>query len=245
MSDTKIKRSTYDILAESLDIIVSTYWIKGDEYKFAEPGESKFKLVNHINNSLNVLDEYLEGNKARIGGVCSVGALALADMTLYDEPLDGYTNIKSRDVFTQAAEAALSMAVLSKFTRGDTSRDPSVITDFNDHDETERYEVVEVFTDAVQSPLAKTKKIWGWQYFGGSWATKGDAMRARTQFNRTLKEFQKFINMLDENSYYDHWDLVEMYQAKHPQPALMINMLRCFEGFGQLEEPKLLLEVKA
>lgn len=156
------------ILQEALDTITATFWIKGDEVMLAEASEtyeydkydwSDWEAINKaILIDLDADDYRGKGNpetgKGKVIGVCSIGAIALANVTLYDEPLQGFNEINERDIETWKASAALLMEILARDEYFyDGGHMGTEIAAWNDAESRTREQVIEVFKAALKSPL--------------------------------------------------------------------------------------------
>lgn len=251
------KRSTKALLEETLDIITATFWIQGDEYKHEEiVGQpEKFKSVIVVPNTTDpsaqrpnevVWNEDHTKGEAKVTGVCSVGAIALAEMTLYDVPLMGYNHIRDRDVYVKAAEAAVAMSVMENARCSCVAigaRDMDTITGWNDCSATDRAQVIAIFTAALAGPLVKARKIWGYWGFYASWATKAEALKFRAEYNKALKAYDKWCGSEDGLNFYVD-DIREDWPEAKNWPPLIVHALAGTSA-EPLPDPEVMLEVKA
>lgn len=181
-----VVHNTLAIMTEALDTIKATFWIKGDEFTFASGdydmnGGYTWGNWETVNKAIlaelddEVWDDHSdrvnpEVGKAKVVGVCSIGALALANVTLYDEPLTTWDNISGRDAHSWMAGAALAQTILEEttkehFCRLDNHNEAgSIIAAWNDADGRTREEVIEMFTKALAHPLATADTAFKLQY---------------------------------------------------------------------------------
>lgn len=155
-------RSTVAILQESLDTIMATYWIKGDGFTFEPWALADGPKIIKAQMSDKWSGGYVTGpeHQVKITGVCSIGALALATYTLYDEPLDSFTRVSERDPMTWAAAAALVACMTPDWYRS-ISDIASAIAEWNDNELRTREEVIDLFKRAIEHPLATADTIYG------------------------------------------------------------------------------------
>lgn len=167
------------LMQEALDTIQATYWIQNKEFTFAEgtrvdmiadpaSGEwvpstydwsdwekcNKFILAE-IDDDYELERPYANNSQAKVTGVCSIGALTLAEVTLYDMPLLPFESRSEWDLGLYLAGAALAMAIWNNDHKlyeraGDHA---GCIANWNDASGRTRGEVVDMFTKALESPL--------------------------------------------------------------------------------------------
>jgi hypothetical protein len=160
-----------DILQEALDTIQATFWIQGDEFNFVYAtyvgagSESRWDEWEKVNKAIlaELGDGFTHGglvnpttDKAKITGVCSIGALALANVTLYNEPLASWDAISGWDLETWKAGAALVSAIYEGNTEADwydMDNLGTTIARWNDYTQRTREEVIDVFTKALKDPM--------------------------------------------------------------------------------------------
>jgi hypothetical protein len=166
------------IVAEALDTIKATFWVQGDEFNFAYgdynsiTGGYSFDDWDAVEKAIMVdaHDEAIMGesainpstNKAKVVGVCSIGALALANVTLYDEPLKSWDLLVDRDFETWKAGAAVAMAIHTNEPDWFSSESiGSSIASWNDATDRTREEIIAAFERALESPLLAAKHpVW-------------------------------------------------------------------------------------
>lgn len=180
-----IKHSAHAILAEARETIEITYWVQSKEYQFAN-WEDVVNLPKHKEVSLHVEfdpdhDEYEDEDviktsdkgerKAAITGVCSLGAIALATYTLYDVPLQEYSNMQQRDPATAMANALLNDAIchMEPYYMSGYGTDGEIVATWNDESGRTREEVLELFDKALANPIAKKDEAWhpSYAYYSG------------------------------------------------------------------------------
>lgn len=176
MSDnsTEIKRSVKDILVQARDDIAITYWVQNKEFDYGNwdyidelPKYREVKVEKNVDDAVVKdatvdADGRITSGKAAITGVCSIGAVALATMTLYDVPLDDYSSIAERDPYTRAAAHILAAAITAKepeYVGYDSEAE--LIATWNDYNGRTRDEVLDVFDDAIKHPLVAAEELWG------------------------------------------------------------------------------------
>jgi hypothetical protein len=178
MPDTTTVHDAKAIVAEALDTIRATFWVQGDEFHFAWgqyntiTGGYDFEDWDAVEKA--ILVDAREGamltdgvinkdaKKAKVTGVCSIGALALANVTLYDEPLQAWDSIVDRDLETWKAGAAVAMAIHTEFPDWYSGESiGSSIASWNDDTERTREEIIAAFERALESPLlAAQHPVW-------------------------------------------------------------------------------------
>lgn len=179
MNEMKQVHKAHDLLAEALDTIRSTFWIQNKEIVFAIPDShwdeetavlthdwSEWEKVNKF--ILADLDVCYEGDgesyinprtsKAKITGVCSIGALTLADTTLYDVPLQPFESRARWDFPLYLSGVALAKAILLSededwHMEHGGNEQASIIAAWNDSRDTTRTMVIARFTEALNDPL--------------------------------------------------------------------------------------------
>lgn len=158
---TKPQHNAKAILQEALDTIKATYWITGTEFTLIpisdwEAANKSIDATLDLETSNWGTNFYeVDTAKAKVSGVCSIGALALANCTLYNEPLQSWDIMSSWDLETWKAGAALAMAILTEFPRryADESDPGAVIASWNDDPGRTREEIVASFEKALDNPL--------------------------------------------------------------------------------------------
>lgn len=212
-------RSTIAILQEALDTITATYWIKGDEFSFIYQGDiehTEKKIGVQLDNSWSWDTSTInpEG-KAAIKGVCSIGALALASYTLYDEPLASFNTACERDPLVLAASAALVAVIVEQEGHWLINYDSmgSLIAAWNDEDSRTREEVVKMFAAAMKHSLATTDTLWGLEYTSHDWTSLTNVL-----YFATKDEAEAFGRGIVAETEWQDQD--EEYTKVHPAPAL-------------------------
>lgn len=203
MSDT-VEHSAKAILTEALDTIKATFWVAGKEFALAQAEaewnettkdyDYDWKPWEEISKAFVIdvgddgpFESYKQVNdgKVKITGVCSIGALALANVTLYDEPISHWEDICGYDPHTFLAGAVLANEIvkdgLARPVEGEEGHDPfnphinwrenrnengSIIAAWNDYPGRTREQVIEMFDRALASPLLTAEQIYGIVYSG-------------------------------------------------------------------------------
>lgn len=152
------------LLAEALDTIEASYWIRAALFAASAPdkvGEAKHKLVDVTYNS-DISTRHMVDGKTAITGVCSLGAMALAECLLGARPLTGWESIRDRSLEARKAEMLLVNAIAELFPGhwGYGTEPNEIIINFNDHSSRERDDVIAVFRHAMESPLHKASTWW-------------------------------------------------------------------------------------
>lgn len=172
MSDNtqEIKHSTLAILKQAREDIAITYWIQNKEFDYGNwdviESLPKYKEVNVVdyNDGDTRTKETKDGKKvAAVTGVCSIGAVALATMTLYDVPLDTYSQIASFDQHTKAAGHLLADVVARQDPGYSVGADTEgeTIANWNDAGDRTREQVLAAFDKAIAHPLIEAEVLWG------------------------------------------------------------------------------------
>lgn len=170
MTNATPERTAKAILQEALDTIKATFWIKAAEFHWAYSEEEPLKCIAvTVGEGFDTSEENIDDEgKGRVTGVCSIGALALANVTLWESPLESWDTISTRDPLTYAAGAALVEAILDKepYWALDYHTVGGLIAAWNDNDDTTREDVVDAFTRALESPLLapENTELWGVDY---------------------------------------------------------------------------------
>lgn len=200
------------MLQEALDTIKATYWIQNTEFTWAEASQVGWEddgftvkwdwtPWEEIEKAIEVpvsdaLDQGSESRQQREGkgkvtGVCSIGALTLAETTLYDIPLEPYENRASWDFPLWLTGVSLAKAIWSIegadfYGEHGGAEWASVIATWNDRPVTERDDVINSFTKALEDPLLTMPKgqvpveitydtTWGTTRTGWVFATRAEA----------------------------------------------------------------------
>lgn len=209
MSDNtqEIKRSVKDILVQARDDIAITYWVQNKEFDYGNwdyidslPKYREVK-VEHYNDGDVRTKETTEGKKAAITGVCSIGAVALATMTLYDVPLSQYSDIAERDGYTKAAGHILAAAIVETDGPGWMGYDneAELIATWNDYNGRTRDQVLAVFDAAIKHPLIEATELWGIR--SGAWGEPihgilfGSLQEAREFCDLVSDETRRFLQV--------------------------------------------------
>lgn len=171
------------LMEEALDTIKATFWVQNAEYLFAEAEEagynsdydtyeydwSDWETVNKFISAgisddyrydLDEADNKIKDGKAKVTGVCSIGALALAEVTLYDQPLQPFESRASWDLPLYLTGVALAKVIWnSESYRYVKGQNPSyTIASWNDTEGRTRDEVIEAFEKALKDPLLQCEK---------------------------------------------------------------------------------------
>lgn len=162
MTDTETRtHNAKDILAESLATIQATFWVQHVEAKFAaidlwddiDKGIIASPDENAGYANLHFFTDDDHDNKVKVTGVCSIGAIALANVTLYDEPLDSFSSIAMRDIETWKAAQALAQVIVEGEPGFLDEDSGATIANWNDFHGRTREEIVAAFEKALASPL--------------------------------------------------------------------------------------------
>ena len=164
MSNTegaKPQHNAKAILTEALDTIKATFWVAGKEFDFAlvSVWDDLDKAIEaRVDDDVQSYAGTVvhEGNKkVKVTGVCSIGAISIANCTLYDEPIQPWDSIAQWDLETWKAGAALAMTILDEgLYPYSACTDPGeIIASWNDADDKTRDDIIPAFEKALQSPL--------------------------------------------------------------------------------------------
>ena len=158
---------TQEVLAQALDIIEATYWVRNHEVLWLTSAavvddqilDKAFRLqvrVDHASSAQGPLRNFTpHGDDVTAGvvGVCSIGAMALARCQVNDAPWTGFMDIYMMDPAVRVATYALAATIARKEDepRGDGLVE--TITTWNDDGDTKREDVVRVFSAAIAHPI--------------------------------------------------------------------------------------------
>lgn len=164
-----------DILVEALATIKATFWVQGEEFSIAagtvlswnqdkRDYDYDFTSWDQIEKAFVIDADKAPGHcgqqinpktrKLKVTGVCSIGAIALANVTLYDEPLSAWHAIAERDIETWKAAAAVAMAIQESDPNWCSGELPgNCIASWNDAEDRTREQVIDSFERALQNPL--------------------------------------------------------------------------------------------
>lgn len=182
-----------EILAQARDTIASTYWIQGEEADIWENEEDfNWFLARNSDHQPSKFVEVLVGprEKAKVTGVCSIGAMSLAHATLRNTRFVSFDELWTRDFQTRLAAEALAATireVTGEYTDHDTV---STITSWNDSNGRTSKEVVQVFDKALESPILNAKAIW--EIRTDHWRLETSALSFTTK--KDADDFAKKIN---------------------------------------------------